>query len=112
MSYEKENLNNRSVITECIFDDRMYIRRITERRDKAGEDRKYRKHSKMYAYTSDGTLKEVPSKLWHIQEENGTEPAKLSENTLYEVHIRVEDGGAYDLSGNEKEIKASVVLGK
>lgn len=67
---------------------------------------------KLYAYTSDGTLKEVPSKLWHIQEENGTEPAKLSENTLYEVHIRVEDGGAYDLSGNEKEIKTSVVLGK
>ena len=70
------------------------------------------KELKLYAYTSDGTLKEVPSKLWHIQEENGTEPAKLSENTLYEVHIRVEDGGAYDLSGNEKEIKASVVLGK
>lgn len=70
------------------------------------------KEFKLYAYTSDGTLKEVPSKLWHIQEENGTEPAKLSENTLYEVHIRVEDGGAYDLSGNEKEIKASVVLGK
>ena len=70
------------------------------------------KEFKLYAYTSDGTLKEVPSKLWHIQEENGTEPAKLSENTLYEVHIRVEDGGAYDLSGNEKEIKVSVVLGK
>ena len=70
------------------------------------------KEFKLYAYTSDGTLKEVPSKLWHIQEENGTEPAKLSENTLYEVHIRVEDGEAYDLSGNEKEIKTSVVLGK
>lgn len=70
------------------------------------------KEFKLYAYTSEGTLKEVPSKLWQIKEEDGTEPEKLSENTLYEVHIRVEDGGAYDLSSNEKEIKTSVVLGK
>lgn len=31
-----------SLMTGCT------IRRITERRDKAGEDRKYRKHSKTY----------------------------------------------------------------
>ena len=67
---------------------------------------------KLYGYGTDGTLQEVPAELWHIQTEAGETPDTLSEDVLYEVHVTVEDGGAFDLSDTEKEIKASVILGK
>ena len=66
----------------------------------------------LYGYGTDGTLQEVPAELWHIQTEAGETPDTLSEDVLYEVHVTVEDGGAFDLSDTEKEIKASVILGK
>ena len=66
---------------------------------------------KLYAYGTDGTLKEVPTEKWHIQTEDGETPDTLTEDVLYEVHMTVEDGGDYDLSETEKEIKISVVLG-
>ena len=55
--------------------------------------------------------KYLPEDLWKIQTEDGTIPEKLSEDTLYEVHVTVEDGGTFDLSETEKEIKIAVVLG-
>ena len=67
---------------------------------------------KLYAYGKDGKLTEVPEDLWKIQTEDGTIPEKLSEDTLYEVHVTVADGGTFDLSETEKEIKIAVVLGK
>ena len=66
---------------------------------------------KLYAYGTDGTLKEVPAEKWHIQTEDGETPDTLSEDVLYEVHMIVEDGGDFDLSEMEKEIKISAVLG-
>ena len=66
---------------------------------------------KLYAYGTDGTLKEVPAEKWHIQTEDGETPDTLSEDLLYEVHMTVEDGGDFDLSETEKEIKISAVLG-
>ncbi len=66
---------------------------------------------KLYAYGTDGTLKEVLAEKWHIQTEDGETPDTLSEDVLYEVHITVEDGGDFDLSETEKEIKISAVLG-
>ena len=66
---------------------------------------------KLYAYGTDGTLKEVPAEKWHIQTEDGETPDPLSEDVLYEVHMTVEDGGDFDLSETEKEIKISAVLG-
>lgn len=66
---------------------------------------------KLYAYGADGTLKEVPAEKWHIQTEDGETPDTLSEDVLYEVHMTVEDGGDFDLSETEKEIKISAVLG-
>ena len=66
---------------------------------------------KLYAYGADGTLKEVPAEKWHIQTEDGETPDTLSEDVLYEVHMTVEDGGDFDLSETEKEIKMSAVLG-
>ena len=54
---------------------------------------------KLYAYGTDGTLKEVPAEKWHIQTEDGETPDTLSEDVLYEVHM------------TEKEIKISAVLG-
>ena len=66
---------------------------------------------KLYAYGTDGTLKEVPEEKWHIQTEDGEIPDTLSEDVLYEVHMTVEDGGDFDLSETEKEIKISAVLG-
>ena len=66
---------------------------------------------KLYAYGTDGTLKEVPAEKWHIQTEDGETPDTLSEDVLYEVHMTVEDGDDFDLSETEKEIKISAVLG-
>ena len=66
---------------------------------------------KLYAYGTDGTLKEVPAEKWDIQTEDGETPDTLSEDVLYEVHMTVEDGGDFDLSETEKEIKISAVLG-
>ena len=66
---------------------------------------------KLYAYGADGTLKEVPAEKWNIQTEDGETPDTLSEDVLYEVHMIVEDGGDFDLSETEKEIKISAVLG-
>ena len=66
---------------------------------------------KLYAYSTGGSLKEVPAEKWHIQTEDGTTPDTLSEDALYEVHVLVEDGGDFDLSETEREIKVSAVLG-
>ena len=66
---------------------------------------------KLYAYGTDGTLKEVPEEKWHIQTEDGETPDTLSEDVLYEVHMTVEDSGDFDLSETEKEIKISAVQG-
>lgn len=66
---------------------------------------------KLYAYGADGTLKEVPAEKWHIQTEDGETPDTLTEDVLYEVHMTVEDGGDFDPSETEKEIKISAVLG-
>ena len=66
---------------------------------------------KLYAYGTDGTLKEVPTEKWHIQTEAGETPDTLTEDVLYEVHMTVEDSGDFDLSETEKEIKISAVLG-
>ena len=66
---------------------------------------------KLYAYGTDGTLKEVPAEKWHIQTEDGETPDTLTEDVLYEVHMTVEDGGDFDLSETEKEIKISAVMG-
>ena len=66
---------------------------------------------KLYAYGTDGTLKEVPEEKWHIQTEDGETPDTLSEDVLYEVHMTVEYCGDFDLSETEKEIKISAVLG-
>ena len=66
---------------------------------------------KLYEYGTDVTLKEVPAEKWHIQTEDGETPDTLSEDVLYEVHMTVEDGGDFDLSETEKEIKISAVLG-
>ena len=65
----------------------------------------------LYAYDKENKLKEVPAELWHVQEEDNTVPDKLTEDTLYEVHVMVEDGGEFDLSDTEKEIKIAVILG-
>lgn len=64
---------------------------------------------KLYGYGADGSLQEVPADLWHIQTEEGAIPDTLAEDVLYEIHVLVQDGGTFDLSENEKEIKVSVV---
>ena len=64
---------------------------------------------KLYGYGADGSLQEVPADLWHIQTEEGAIPDTLSEDVLYEIHVLLQDGGTFDLSENEKEIKVSVV---
>ena len=65
-----------------------------------------------YAYGADGKLVEVSKELWSITDEAGTGVDTLADGTLYELRVSVADGGAFDLSEAEKEIKISVVLAK
>ncbi len=44
--------------------------------------------------------------------DDGGELYTLADGTLYELRVSVADGGAFDLSEAEKEIKISVVLAK
>ena len=67
---------------------------------------------KLYAYGADGKLAEVGKELWSITDETGAAVDTLSDGTLYELRVSVADGGAFDLSEAEKEIKISVVLAK
>ena len=67
---------------------------------------------KLYGYGADGKLAEVSKELWTITDEAGTGVDTLADGTLYELRVSVPDGGAFDLSEAEKEIKISVVLAK
>ena len=67
---------------------------------------------KLYAYGADGKLAEVSNELWSITDEEDSAVDTLSDGTLYELRVSVADGGAFDLSETEKEIKISVVLAK
>lgn len=67
---------------------------------------------KLYAYDADGKLVQVANELWTITDEAGETMSELTDGTLYEVRITVADGGDFDLSETEKEIKLSIILGK
>ena len=66
----------------------------------------------LYAYGADGKLAKVEPALWSITDEAGAGVDTLADGTLYELRVNVADGGAFDLSEAEKEIKISVVLAK
>ena len=66
----------------------------------------------LYAYGADGKLVKVASELWSITDETGAAASELTDGVLYELRVTVADGGDFDLSETEKEIKLSVVLGK
>lgn len=66
----------------------------------------------LYAYGADGKLAKVEPALWSITDEDGKTVTELTAGTLYELRVSVADGGAFDLSEAEKEIRLSVVLGK
>jgi hypothetical protein len=66
----------------------------------------------LYAYGADGKLAKVEPALWSITDEDGKTVTELTTGTLYELRVTVADGGAFDLSEAEKEIKISVVLAK
>ncbi len=65
----------------------------------------------LYAYGADGKLAPVAPELWKIVTEDG-QTAELTDGTLYEVRVTVQDGGSFDLSEAERAIKIAVVLGK
>ena len=66
----------------------------------------------LYAYGADGKLAPVAPELWKIVTEDGQTVAELTDGTLYEVRVTVQDGGSFDLSEAERAIKIAVVLGK
>ena len=66
----------------------------------------------LYAYGADGKLVKVAPELWSITDETGAAVTELTDGVLYELRVTVADGGDFDLSGTEKEIKLSIVLGK
>ena len=65
----------------------------------------------LYAYGADGKLVKVASELWSITDETGA-AVTVTDGVLYELRVTVADGGDFDLSETEKEIKLSIVLGK
>ena len=67
---------------------------------------------KLYAYGADGKLTRVADELWNVTDEAGQVMTALTDGTLYEVRITVADGGNFDLSDAEKDIKLSIVFGK
>ena len=67
---------------------------------------------KLYAYGADGKLTRVADELWNVTDEAGQVMTALTDGTLYEVRITVANGGNFDLSDAEKDIKLSIVLGK
>lgn len=66
----------------------------------------------LYAYGADGKLVKVAPELWSITDETGAAATELTDGVLYELRVTVADGGDFDLSETEKEIKLSIVLGK
>ena len=66
----------------------------------------------LYAYGADGKLAKVAAELWSITDETGAAVTELTDGVLYELRVTVADGGDFDLSETEKEIKLSIVLGK
>ena len=66
----------------------------------------------LYAYGADGKLVKVASELWSITDETGAAVTELTDGVLYELRVTVADGGDFDLSETEKEIKLSIVLAK
>ena len=66
----------------------------------------------LFAYGADGKLEKVGSELWSLTDETGANVTELTDGVLYELRVTVSDGGDFDLSETEKEIKLSVVLGK
>ena len=66
----------------------------------------------LYAYGPDGKLVKVAPELWSITDESSAAVTELTDGVLYELRVTVADGGDFDLSETEKEIKLSVVLGK
>ena len=66
----------------------------------------------LYAYGPDGKLVKVAPELWSITDETGAAVTELTDGVLYALRVTVADGGDFDLSETEKEIKLSVVLGK
>ena len=66
----------------------------------------------LYAYGADGKLAKVAPELWSITDETGAAVTELTDGVLYELRVTVADGGDFDLSETEKEIKLSIVLGK
>ena len=67
---------------------------------------------KLYAYGADGKLTRIADELWNVTDEAGQVMTALTDGTLYEVRITVADGGNFDLSDAEKDVKLSIVLGK
>lgn len=66
----------------------------------------------LYAYGADGKLVKAASELWSITDETGAAVTELTDGVLYELRVTVADGGDFDLSETEKEIKLSIVLAK
>lgn len=60
----------------------------------------------LYARDKEGAFTQVDDGLWSLEGAGDT----LEEDQVYEVFFTCEDGGDYDLNGEEKEMKVSVIL--
>ena len=60
----------------------------------------------LYARSQDGNFLKVDSEHWTL----ATSDQKQNAETIYEIHVSIEDNGPYDSNSASKEITASVFL--
>lgn len=61
---------------------------------------------KLYARGADGKLIEVDKALWTLEGVDG----ELAADNIYEIHVNIEDNGAYDTNEAEKTLTTAVML--
>lgn len=68
----------------------------------------------LFGLDSGGNLVQIDSSLWTLRDSMGKElspNASLSESTLYEVWVQINDQSEFDLDAGEKQVELAVILG-
>ena len=67
----------------------------------------------LFGQDSSGKLVQIDPSLWSLRDAQGKElsrNASLSESTLYQVWVRINDQSKFDLDAEEKQIKLAVIF--
>ena len=67
----------------------------------------------LFGQDSSGKLVQIDPSLWSLRDAQGKElsrNASLSESTLYQVWVRINDQSKFDLDAEEKQVKLAVIF--